>query len=555
MRMDDTRGTGHDFEPHAAPVRDLSGREIPGPAGADRPGVSAIAAVALLALLLACLLGRMMAMPLGRDENLFVTVAALSGSADIYRDLGYNHLPLLPWLLGGLYWITGTARYLLMGRLLVFAGWIAAVCALWFNARVSRAGTWGFLAPAILLVCNVLLLGAPGMLATNNFLPIPFAFFAVGFLIWGLDREQPSALCCLMAGILATGAIALKVNYIFLAPFLALATVLAPAARPVGRRLLLGTLPLALGGLFAGLPVLLTMASDPQAFFAHTLRYFTQVQPAYWAVSTEPKVMTLAQKVLLAEDIWTANATLLALAGIVILAALPFVRSGVQAGIDTILAWPVVLVAALAAMGFVIAFVPSPSFPQYFVPPIPFLLLLLLLLRARTAPIDRPAADAVLMALVLVALLCAASRLGPGLPSLARPARWETVSLHRDARALAREAGFSGGETAATLSPAMALEAGFTVPHEFAAGQFVYRVGDLIAPADRPYYTTTSPARLVAFLDAAPPPAILVNGDEPLEQALADYARAHGYAEFAGHGRHAQLHLFRHSGPPVVATK
>jgi len=514
-----------------------------------------LAGYVLIAILLAGLAGRIMSAPLGRDENLFITVSALSSSADIYRDLGYNHLPLLPWLLGSLYWITGTGHFLMMGRLLVLVGWVMAIGAIWFIARLTRAGFWGFLAPCVLLLGNVLLLGAPGTLATNNFLPIPFALFAIGFLIWGLDAERPSALYCLIAGILATCAIAMKVNYIFLAPFMAVTTVLAPASRPIGRRLMLGTLPLALGGLFAGLPVLLTMASDPQAFFAHTLRYFTQVQPAYWSRSTEPRVVGVTQKVLLAEDIWTANATLLTMAGIIALIALPFLRGGMRDGTRTVLAWPVILTAALAAMGFIIAFVPTPSFPQYFVPPIPFLLLLLLLLRARVAPMDRPAADAVLVALVLMALLCALSRLGPGLVSLTRPPRWETVSLHRDTRTLVREAGFSGGEQAVTLSPAIALEGGLTVPHEFAAGQFVYRVGDLIAAADRPYYTTTSPTRLVAFLDAAPPPAILVNGEEPLEQPLADYARARGYAEFASHGKHRQLLLFRRPAPSTVAAK
>lgn len=519
-----------------------------------------LAGYILIAVLLACLAGRIMSVPLGRDENLFITVSALSSGADIYRDLGYNHLPLLPWLLGSLYWITGTGHFLMVGRLLVLVGWVMAIAAIWFIARLTRAGLWGFLAPCVLLLGNVLLLGAPGTLATNNFLPIPFALFAIGCLIWGLDAERPSALSCLIAGIMATCAIALKVNYIFLAPFLALTTVLAPASRPIGQRLMQGTLPLALGGLFAGLPVLLTMASDPKAFFAHTLRYFTQVQPAYWAHSTEPRVVGVAQKVLLAEDIWTANATLLAIAGIVALTALPVLRGGMRDGVKAVNAWPVILVAALAVMGCIVAFVPTPSFPQYFVPPIPFLLLLLLLLRARAAPTDRPAADAVLVALVLVALLCALSRLGPGLVSLARPPHWETVSLHRDTRALAREAGFSGGEQAVTLSPAIALEGGFTVPHEFAAGQFVYRVGDLIAPADRAYYTTTSPTRLAAFLDAAPPVAILVNGEEPLEQAFADYARAHGYAEFTGQGKHRELRLFRRPGPAgpdpaVVAAK
>lgn len=525
----------------------------------DRSSLLRVGSWLLLAIMLACLAGRIMAAPLGKDENLFVTVSALSGSGDIYRDLGYNHLPLLPWILGSLYWITGTGHFLMLGRLLVLAAWILALFALWMIARQTRAGFWAFLAASVLLMGNVLLLGPPGTLATNNFLPVPFSLLAVGFLISGLDPVRPSALSCFFAGILATCAIAFKANYVFLAPSLALTTVLAPMARPLGQRLMLGTLPLALGGLFAGLPVLLTMAGDPQAFFAHTLRYFTQAQTAFWAHSTEPKVVGLSQKVLLAESVWTANTALLALTGVAVLAVLPFMRdrrsAGGPAGTPqrgrlSVFAWPILLALALMLMGFVVAFVPSPSFPQYFVPPIPFLLLLLILLRSRVAPDDRTAADAVLAALVLVALLCAASRLGPGFFALARPSHWETVSLHRDARALAREAGFSGGEQAVTLAPVIALEGGFTVPREFAAGQFVYRVADLLPPADRQYYTTTSPTRLAAFLDANPPPAILVEGDEPLEQPFVDYARAHGYTEFAAHGKHAGLRLFRRPPSP-----
>lgn len=514
-----------------------------------------VAGYALLGVLFVGLAGRLMDFPIGRDENLFITVSRLWGSGDIYRDFGFNHLPYLPYLLGGLYWLTGTGHLLLLGRLLVLLAWAAAITALWLIARRQRAGFPAFFTAAVLLMGNVLLLGGPGMMATNNFLPIPFALFALYFLLCGLDRERPSWTLCFVAGMMVSCAIGLKANYVFLAPFLAMATILAPAARPLRSRLVCGAVPLALGGLTAGIPVLIAMATDPEAMLAHTVRYFTELQAAYWAHSTEPKVVGLAAKVLFAEDIWTSNASLLSMAAIVALVALPLLRRGWRDGLLTVWSWPVVLTAALAALGFVVAFVPSPSFPQYFVPPIPFLVLLVVLLRARMLSENRVAADAVLLSLALLALLCAASRLGPGLVSFARPASWEGVAVHREMRELVRRAAASSGDRVATLSPLLAVEGGLTVPPEFAAGQFVYRVAEYIPPRDRPYWTTTSPAQLTAFLDADQPSAILISGEEPLEQPFEDYARSHGYILTQGTRNGGYPRLFRRPERPLEARR
>ncbi|MDF2637201.1 MAG: hypothetical protein K0R64_185 [Novosphingobium lindaniclasticum] len=520
----------------AAPLSEGLSDGPGGPMRQTTPRPVRVAAFGVLAVMFLGIAGRVLAFPIGRDENLFITVSRLWGTGDIYRDFGYNHLPYLPYMLGGLYWLIGTGHVLLLGRLLIVTAWAVAVAALWLIARRQRTGFPAFFAAAVLLMGNVLLIGPPGMLATNNFLPLPFAFLAIHFLLCGLDRERPSWMCCFVAGVLVSVAIGLKANYIFIAPFLAVTTVLAPLARPLRHRLVCGTVPLALGGLTGGIPALIAIASDPDAFFAHTIRYFTQLQPIYWDHSAEPKIVGVAQKILLAEDIWTSNATLLALAGAVVLVVLPLARRGWRDGLLAVWSWPVVLAAALALMGVAISFVPSPSFPQYFVPPIPFLILLVLLLRARTLSENRRAADAVLLSLACVALLCAASRVGPGLVSLARPASWEGMKLHREMRQLARSAGASSRDSVATLSPVLALEGGFSVPGEFAAGQFVYRVADYMPPQERTYWTTTSPSQLVAWLDGHRPSAILVSGEEPLEQPFADYARSHGYLEFPARG-------------------
>lgn len=507
-----------------------------GPGGVGQratPSLAVLAASGLLGVLYLGLVGRLLAFPIGRDENLFIAVSRLWGTGDIYRDFGYNHLPYLPYTLGGLYWLTSTGHFLLLGRLLIAAAWALSIAALWLIARRQRVGFPAFFAAAVLLMGNVLLIGPPGMLVSNNFLPLPFALLAFHFLLVGLDRDRPSWIACFVAGVLVSVAVGFKANYVFLAPFLAAATVLAPLSRPLRNRLACATLPLALGGLTGGIPVLIAMASDPDAFFAHTIRYFTQLQPIYWDHSTEPKIVSVAQKVLLAEDIWTSNATLLALVGAVALVALPLRRRGWRDGLLTVWSWPVVLALALALMGVVISFVPSPSFPQYFVPPIPFLVLLVVLLRARTLGENRLAADALLLSLAFVALLCATSRLGPGLVSLTRPGSWVGIKNHGEMRRLVRSAGASSGDTVATLSPLLAMEGGLSVPGEFAPGQFIYRVADYLSPSDRTYWTTTSPTHLVSWLDANRPATILIGGDEPLEQPFADYARSHGYLEFA----------------------
>jgi len=499
-----------------------------------------LAGFALLGMSLLGLAGRLLSYPLNRDENLFVTVASQLGRGGIYRDLGYNHLPNLPYLLGGIDRLTGTGHFLLTGRLLVLASWLVAIVALRLIARRLKAGTTAFLVAALLLVGNVLLLGTPGMLASNNFLPIPVSYLAFYFLLGALDPSRPSARQAFLAGVCVSFAIGLKANYIFLAPFFALATFLAPDTRPIAQRLTAATLPLALGGIVGGLPALIHFALDPSGFVAHTVRYFTELQAAYWHDANGPKVVALKDKVLLAEDIWLSNSSLLALTALAALVAACAIRKGWRGLID----WRVLLVAGLASFGFVVAFVPTPSFPQYFVPPIPYTILLVMVLASLLDQDDRAAATPLLIAVSLLSLAGSASRLGAGIAQFAHPGRWDVFALNREVRSLGAQTGLRPGARVATLTPVMALEGGYTIYPEFAAGQFVYRVAPYIAAADRPFYRTTSRQDLARFLDTNPPDGILVNLSEPLEQDLAHYAAAHGYRAVQGTTKHQTFALY-----------
>ncbi len=485
---------------------------------------------AVLALALIGLAGRLLSYPLNRDENMFVSVASQLGNGDLYRDLGYNHLPNLAYLLGGVFAITGTEYYLLFGRLLVLAAWLAAILALWLIVRRLGLGLHVFFASSALLLGNVLLLGTAGMLVSNNFLPIPLIFFAFYFLLGALDESRGSKAEAFFAGLLVSLTIGMKANFIMLAPTFALVTLLAPSTRHLSDRIKSAFLPLAIGGAIGGLPTLAHLALDPEGFLAHTLRYFTELQPAYWQNVDEPKVVGLAAKILLAEQIWFASATLLAIAAIVGMVFAAITQSGLRSLFD----WRVILLTILLGCSVAVAFVPSPSFQQYFVPPIPFLILLFIVL-ARFVSGEGEGAKIlvpVMLAIAVTSLALGASRIAPGLMQFANPGKWESIALKREVAVAGQGAGLQPGARIATLTPLFALEGGYSIYPEFAAGQFVYRVAPYLPDDDSRYYRTTSPSGLEAFFDADPPAGILVNRAEPIEKALAEYAQSRGYIAY-----------------------
>lgn len=487
----------------------------------------------ILVALLACIAGRVLAYPINRDEHLFVTVARMLPEGDLYRDLGYNHLPNLALLLSAIYEVTGTDHALLIARMVVISAWALAFFMLWRIAGRLGVSTLAALTATVLLACNIALLGPPGVLATNSFIPVPFAFLAFYFLLGALDHSRPDRrrmFQAILAGVCVSLAIGFKANFIVMAPCFLLASILAPADRSLAERLRLQCFPLCLGGAIGGLPPIIYFLADPAGMVSHTIEYFTGLHTSYWHDSAEPKAMGIAGKLLLAEQVWLGGTTLLATAGIVFFAARHFVRGRWIDVRDNVYRWPFLLALALAAGSAMVSFVPTPSFSQYFVPPIPFLILAFLAL-CPPAGERQAGGDAALMALLVMGLLAGSLRLVPGLVSLAEPGKWTGLASSRVMTGVLDDAGVPDDGRVATMSPLLAIEGGRQVYPEFAAGQFVYRVAPYMTAEERAYYRTTSPAELPAFLDANPPAAILVDRSEPVESAMVDYARERGMRE------------------------
>ncbi len=487
------------------------------------------------------LFARLMNYEMRRDEQLYVPPATLLDSDRLYHDFFYNHVPGSAWLYHAADGLFGAGGLLFSARLTVFLVWVLfAAAAAYFTWRLTRS-TLTAAAAACLLVANDFLLGVVGSTATNNFLPLPFAFaglclFALGVRGEGaLGRSAPRAsanpVTIFAAGVSFSIALSMKVSAVaFIAP-VAVAAFFLPGGVVLAALLKTVFLPFAIGGLVGAAPVIVEFLRAPEVFLAHVAQYHTGPHIAYYQgriANDDDVVMGVGAKATLAHQIWFSGVNLLlAVAGLIALGAAAAKREPMR-GLP-------MLAIAVAASVAVFGFAPTPSFPQYFAP----LSVALLFLIAVTIQPDPSKATGArnleLGAIAIFALVVGAPRLVQHAPKLASPGDWTVTKVHAAGNAIAGEMAKAGVEgKVLTFMPVYPLEGGLEVYKEFATGQFVYRTGDLTRPALLANYRTTSPSKIAAFLEKDPPAAMLLGFVPELEAPLADFARRNGYREVVG---------------------
>ena len=191
---------------------------------------------------------------------------------------------------------------------------------------------------------------------------------------------------------------------------------------------------------------------------------------------------------------------------------------------------PMAIVLGALALSVAFSFIPTPSFPQYFAPPLVCLPLGLALLFARLEPDARPNAQPALIAATIVVLVMAAPRLVQHLGTVMQPERWTVMRVHADGVAMAND--WPRPASAAKWPPCCRSI------RSKAAWQYI--------PSSRPdrlrielptsrrltiavFYRMTSPTRIAALLDADPPAALLLGFDPALEAPMLAYAKRNGY--------------------------
>ena len=496
---------------------------------------SAAIVAGVFAIAFAGLFARIMAYPLRHDEQMYLPAGVLIEKGSLYSDFGFTHLPNLPLLLHAVFTLGAVEHFLLVGRLVTFVFWLlAAVGLALIGARIAKSATIGAFA-VLMLLTNTLLLDQTGMLVSNNFAPIPFAILGFYFFVAGLQGEAPSRGRIALSGFCLAFAAGLKANYVFVIPPFALLALLLPTSIPFARRLTSVTAPLAVGGIVGALPTLYFLAIAPESFFALVYGYHTGPHVAYWRLNDDPEhpvVMAFGDKIRFAHLLWLSGSSAVVALVALGMALLCARRPG---GLRRLLRWPSLLALGLAGLGVVVSILPTPAFPQYFAPPLTFLIIFAALSYGSLEAADRVAARPFLYAAGAMLLVTAAPKLLGDLPRLASPAQWTGHRVHEVAERIREQFDArAGAAKLATLSPIYALEGGLEVYRELAGGPFIYRVASLVPDSERRHYHAAGPDSLGRLLDRDPPAGILVGFEGKLDAQLVEYAQSRGYVRLEG---------------------
>ncbi len=495
--------------------------------------VGSLAVVVIGLVVLAGLYGRIMGYDLRRDESMFVPPAALLGDHALYVDLFYNHVPYSAWLFRAMHRLLPFMGLLEVARLTVFLCWLLLLGgAAWIGWRLTRSALVALVGPVSLVTADVLL-GQTGMAATNNLLPLPFAMLGLGLFAIVIAEGRPRFGLLVLAGVFLSVAAGLKASAIAFVPAVAVGCFLIPRRIGLADRLRHVVLPVALGGLLGALPLIWYAVSQPELFFAHILGYHSGPHVTYWQANAgaEPDLaLSAPAKLQLAYSVWLVGASLLALFLALLARVLAHHRLANARSRHAGEAATVVLASVLTAA--LLAFVPTPGFPQYYAAPLigaP----ILIALRCRAMPVERFAQfrPAIMIAIALMAVY-GGPRLLLGLNDLRHPDRLTPARLQHGADLLRETLAKSGLDQAgpvATLSPLYPLSAGLDIYPEFSAGPFAYRVAAYTAPELRGNYAMAGEADLPALLDGVPPAAMLTGFDPVLEAPFEAYAQSHGF--------------------------
>jgi len=500
-------------------------------AGKDVSGTRVGLGLVLVAIsLFACLAARILTYELRADEQLYISPAALLEDAGLYTDFFYNHVPLSAFYYRLAYIVLGGDHLVLSARLATIVAWGITAAAVWTaSLAISRSQRMALFC-YVALVANVYLLTVPGMTATNNFLQVSPAYAGLSLFTLAVLDQRGRAWKAFLSGVALSVAVGVKISAAYLIPPLALAALFLPRDLGARDRLWSVTLPMALGGLIGALPLFVYLISFPDVFLAHVVGYHVGPHVAWWEIMrhTEPSLaFDLGGKLLLAFEIWFQSTNLLILAAIFMLAGLAFAGPGrIGAG----LLGPCIAVAVATVFTAVLCFLPTPAFPQYFILPLPGMLMLPALLWRALPAERRLLAEPLLLALLVLVVLLALPRLVEPVAKLAlgaptTPERVEAAA--EQIRAAMERAGADG--PVATLSPLYPLEADLPVYPALATGPFAYRVVPVAAPDILKYYVTVGPDQVAALLDRDPPAAILTGFDPELERPFVDWAEANGY--------------------------
>jgi 4-amino-4-deoxy-L-arabinose transferase-like glycosyltransferase len=464
------------------------------------------------------------------NEHMYVAAAALIRDGEaIYRDFSFLQMPYLPFLLAGLYALTHTTHLLVVGKLVSFAFLVLSVIVLYLITwRRSGSALLAFSLGTVLITHPIVLRSAS---EASNYL-MPLACSLVSYLLFVEFSKGEKWLAMSCSGFALALAIGARLTYLLLLPAFFLVFLIPSRYSRSGKENLSGLLAFTAGLLVGLFPALFLFMREPRAFLFNNIGYH-QLNARLFDLTGYERAMSLPEKVDYASTVLVLaeNLTLILALALFLILYLYYRRAGGAArpaslGVD--------LSACLLVLSLVGTFIPTPLWPQYFAMPVPFVLVLLSCLYPQFSAPGKKAARFTLWVVIAVLLLIYAPGMLDYSKVVSASSGWSGVVIHRQAQRIKRNMEpIQEGDRVATLSPLYALEAGLPIYDELASGPFVYRVGDLLEPAERSTWRVISPDTIEDLFDREPPRAILVGFEKGLDDPLERYAQSHNYQRVA----------------------
>ena len=370
--------------------------------------------------------------------------------------------------------------------------------------------------------------------ALNHSLATLLCLVAVFFSARALQHASVMRVPAFMSGVFVSLAVFVRLNFAAPALTLLLAWIVFAWAQK-GHHPFRLLLRFVAGGFLAVLPGLVLAALSPAHFYYGNFAYI-RLNTVYYQEMGYRLNMTLADKLQSFGGILAGSPIDIGLyAALIVFVVLALIRYGRKRSTESLLELALGGVTVALALS---AFAPTPTQPQYYFAPVPFMLIVVGLLSSKLEGRYRYAPLVVSM-VIAIALSFSVRIPNPisELSFLTRPAQWMPIQIH-DFDETLRE--YVPAGKVLTLLPMLPLEAGYDVYPFSATGSFSWRTSELLTTERRAQYGITSPDELPQILANDPPAGIITRLESTndgfvrndlggLETPFGDYATAHGY--------------------------
>ncbi len=464
-----------------------------------------------------------MTVPLGRDENVYVTAGKLiQDGYKLYKDFAFPQMPYLPIIYAWLFKITSNSYYLLSARIFSFFCTIATMILIYFITYKILKSYIISIVLSLFFILNVPMVNTMGY-AWNNMVALCFSL--AGFLLYlsGVS-ERDRWVSIFLSGTFLSFAAGIKLFYFALFPAFIINSISIPVNRPFVKIFF----PLSLGMLFGSIPILFFIFNSSMDIFAFNNLIYHKLNSLWYHYVGTINTLDFISKIRYARNLLKLPVISSCFVIFIFLLLFGRLKSGDRASLFRQPILCLCLFVTIFSTGII--FIPSPMHMQYFVMPIAFFIIFLACLCKYVFSKPNRYIELIFVAFAIHILIISSPRLFAKFNMLLRPNKWTPIMIHKIAVKLKDNIGYinQDGEIA-TLSPIYAIEAGLPIYTELATGVFMFRIGDFICEHSQHVYGIVSLKTLVRLLNNNPPRAIIVGKEPCLEDIFIDYAEKEGY--------------------------